>query len=289
MKQLLVLSGKGGTGKTTLAAAFIHLARAKAYADCDIDAPNLHLALPPTPPAQSEDFLGMEKAVIDAERCTACGLCETHCRFSAILLQQESYTVNAMACEGCGVCQWICPAKAITMQPAKAGVLKLYTQSAVFSTGELMMGSGNSGKMVTKVKQRMQQHAHAELAIIDGSPGIGCPVIASMVGVDMVLVVTEPSLSGLSDLERIVKTARYSNVKLAVTVNKYDLAPKVTQKIQAYCQAEALPMITMIPYDEKAAKALAQDKTLDATNGKAKPYVIQAFQETLTLLNNTNH
>ena len=174
------------------------------------------------------------------------------------------------------------------MTPAKAGELKLYENPEVFSTGELMMGAGNSGKMVTQVKQRMLQHANTELAIIDGSPGIGCPVIASMVGVDMVLVVTEPSLSGLSDLDRIVKTAKYSRVPVAVTVNKYDLAPKVTQQIQAYCNTEALPLITMIPYDEKAAKTLTQDKTLVAIDGKAKPYVILAFKETMALLNNTN-
>ncbi len=284
MKQLLVLSGKGGTGKTTVAAAFIKLASAETYADCDIDAPNLHLALPQTGVPETEDFFGMEIAQIDASVCTACGQCQTHCRYSAIGFTQGEYGVDPLACEGCGVCAFVCAYGAVRMQPAKAGELKRYTRPDVFTTGELTMGTGNSGKLVTQVKIWMKENARGNLAIIDGSPGIGCPVIASLVGVDMVLVVTEPSLSGLSDLKRIVTTARRSNTKMAVTVNKYDLAPEMTKEIVAFCQSEDLPMTALIPYDDKVAEADDQQKTIVDIDGIAKKSVAHAFSQVMAML-----
>ena len=284
MKQLLVLSGKGGTGKTTVAAAFIKLARARAYADCDIDAPNLHLALPQAGKPKIEDYFGMKKSEIDLNVCTACGRCKTYCRYDAVMVKDGVYTINPFACEGCGVCGLVCRFGAVHMRPAKAGELKLYAKPDVFSTGELTMGSGNSGKLVTEVKKRLKDHAKGELAMIDGSPGIGCPVIASLVGVDMVLVVTEPSLSGLSDLKRIVTTARRSGAKIAVTVNKFDLSPEVTQQIEDYCQAEGLFMAERIPYDEKAAEAANTGKTIVEIDSKAGKSVSKAFDQVMAML-----
>ncbi|MEL7604369.1 MAG: 4Fe-4S binding protein, partial [Bacillota bacterium] len=210
MKRLLILSGKGGTGKTTVACAFIRLAQAKAYADCDVDAPNLHLVMGRDTAPQRTEYFGMDKAEIDETICAGCGLCVRYCRFDAIRMDDGFCRVDPYACEGCGVCAAVCPAGAVSMKPTVAGELMLYAdESTAFSTAQLNMGSGTSGKLVTEVKKQLASAApkDAELAIIDGSPGIGCPVIASMSGADMVLIVAEPSLSGISDMQRILKTA----------------------------------------------------------------------------------
>ena len=202
MKRLLILSGKGGTGKTTTAAAFIRFAQARAMADCDVDAPNLHLVSAQTVQPVISEFLGGDKAGIDPAKCVGCGLCQKHCRFEAIEEKNGRYTVNEYACEGCGVCDYICPQKAVTLRTDVAGRKELYLGETVFSTAALKMGRGNSGKLVTDVKMAMLKHApDTPIAIIDGSPGIGCPVIASVSGMDLVLVVAEPSLSGISDLK----------------------------------------------------------------------------------------
>ena len=233
MKQLLILSGKGGTGKTTIASAFVKLADAKAYADCDVDAPNLHLIMDLKTEPKRTDFYGLEKAEIDTQICNQCGLCKKNCRFDAISAD-ENYKVDPFACEGCGVCEYICPVNAAKMVPAVAGELMLYTdKEKVFSTAQLKMGSGTSGLLVTEVKKQMKSAAKdANLAIIDGSPGIGCPVIASLSGVDMVLIVAEPSISGISDMERIINTASKFGIKTAICINKYDTNIENTKKIR---------------------------------------------------------
>ena len=178
MKQLLILSGKGGTGKTTIASAFIKLSIAKAYADCDMDAPNLHLVMSHANEPKRTDYYGLPKAEIDPELCIQCDQCRQKCRFDAISVGID-YMVDPFSCEGCGVCEAICPVSAITLKPAIAGELMLYVDDAVFSTAQLKMGSGTSGMLVTEVKKQMKAAAKdEELAIIDGSPGIGCPVIA---------------------------------------------------------------------------------------------------------------
>ncbi len=204
MKQLLILSGKGGTGKTTIASAFIRLSSAKAYADCDVDAPNLHLVLGQTTMPKKVDFYGMPKAVINPALCIQCDRCRQVCRFEAILVVPD-YRVDVFACEGCGVCEVVCSMGAASLKPSVAGERMLYTEADnVFSTAQLKIGSGNSGLLVTEVKREMRAEAvDADLAVIDGSPGIGCPVIASLSGVDMVLIVAEPSISGISDMVRM--------------------------------------------------------------------------------------
>ncbi len=263
MKKLLILSGKGGTGKTTTAAAFAELAQAKALADCDVDAPNLHLVLSPSTQPSAKDFFGGEKAAIDPAKCTLCGLCAQHCRFDALERQASTYRVRETACEGCGVCIHVCPEHAVSLQPDVAGEELLYTGERVFSTAKLKMGRGNSGKLVTNVKLAMLKHApDCGLAIIDGSPGIGCPVIASVSGMDLVLVVAEPSVSGISDLKRLCKTAETFQAKLAVCVNKWDMSPENTSAIEAFCQEAGLPFLGKIPYDKTAALAINQGKSI---------------------------
>ena len=272
MKQLLVLSGKGGTGKTTVASALIQLSRSRACADCDVDAPNLHLVLPALPEPERTDYYGFGKAFIDASKCTRCGLCEENCRFEAI----KDLTVGEFECEGCGVCAEICPVQAITMRDHVSGEQMFYKDKRrVFSTAQLKMGSGAPGKLVTAVKQTLTQEApdDAHLAIIDGSPGIGCPVIASITGVDMVLIVAEPTISGMHDMKRIIDTAKHFGVSCAVCVNKFDVNLVNTKEIEGYCSGLEIPVAGLIPFDKTVVQAVNRCQSIadypDSPAGKA--------------------
>ncbi len=286
MKQLLILSGKGGTGKTTVAGALIKLSQARAYADCDVDAPNLHLSMAQTGEADRFDYDGITKAQINVNTCIGCGNCEEHCRFDAII-QKNGYVVDPFSCEGCGVCEAVCPVNAVSMRPAVAGEQMLYrTAHSVFSTAQLKMGSGTSGKLVTEVKKRMLSSLmpETELAIIDGSPGIGCPVIASLSGVSMVLIVAEPSVSGISDMERIIRTAEIFHTPLCVCVNKADVNYELTRQIERFCEEKHIPFVGTIPYDPQAVTAINDGITIveiDCPSGRA---VRQIYAETMQLL-----
>jgi len=285
MKQLLILSGKGGTGKTTIASAFIRLSGAEACADCDVDAPNLHLIMGQTSVPAITDYYGLPKAEINTELCVKCGLCIENCMFEAISVDTD-YNVDAFACEGCGVCELVCTSGAVSLKPAVAGELILYTgEEMVFSAAELKMGSGISGKLVAEVKKQMKSSAaNADLAIIDGSPGIGCPVISSLSGVDMVLIVAEPSVSGISDMKRIIEAAKIFRIKTAVCINKYDTDPDNTNEIESYCLAGNLPLAGRIPFDTDAVKAINRGQTIvdiDCISGRA---VKDVFANTMKIL-----
>ncbi len=284
MKKLLILSGKGGTGKTTLASAFIKLAHVKAYADCDVDAPNLHLVLNQISEPKVTDFYGLAKAQIDQSKCTECDICKQNCHFDAIN-KTIGYIVNDFACEGCGVCAAICPSGAVILKPVISGELQLYMQDAVFCTAKLRMGSGASGKLVSDVKKQMINTAkNVEFAVIDGSPGIGCPVISSMSGVDMVLIVAEPTVSGISDLKRILKTAGVFGVSAAVCINKYDTNIDNASEIESYCKKEGIPFVGRIPYDTDAVKAINSGKTIVDINCASGLAATNVFNETIKYL-----
>jgi MinD superfamily P-loop ATPase len=259
MKQLLILSGKGGTGKTTIASAFIHINKQKAFADCDVDAPNLHLTMNDIGKPTYTNYYGLKKAVIDSNKCINCMLCENHCRFNAI----KNCIVDSVICEGCKVCSIICPVGAISMNESQNGNLMLYQNAnKIFSTAQLKMGSGASGKLVTAVKKQLTQTVNEELAIIDGSPGIGCPVIASISGADIVLIVAEPTISGMHDLKRIIDTSKSFNVKCVVCINKFDINNTITEEIKKYCNKINTEVIGCIPYDKTVIKALDEGKNI---------------------------
>ena len=290
MKQLLVLSGKGGTGKTTLVAAFIELLNAKAYADCDVDAPNLHLVMNALGMPDTGPFYGMEKASIDDRLCTGCGLCKTHCRFGAISRVETSqqnktvYQIDPYACEGCAVCAYVCPAEAVTLGYQVDGETKVYHDEKVFSTATLKMGSGNSGKLVSEVKKNMRtytENLERDVAIIDGSPGIGCPVIASISGVDLILLVTEPSLSGINDMKRVIEIAEHFKTPIAICTNKYDVNPEKTNQIKAHAKRVNIPYVGDIPYDTQVAVATNQGMSVMKMNSKAGAAIQIVFEQTM--------
>lgn len=286
MKKLLILSGKGGTGKTTTAATFVRFSQTKAVADCDVDAPNLHLVTEQKVNPVVEDFTGGDKAVIDPKKCIGCSICKENCRFDAILEADGKCIVNEYSCEGCGVCTFVCPQNAVKLVTDVAGRKELYLDEGVFSTATLKMGRGNSGKLVTDVKMAMLKNApETQIAIIDGSPGIGCPVIASVSGVDLVLVVAEPSISGISDLKRLFKVAETFHTSMAVCVNKWNISPDNTKAIQDFCETEGIPFIGKIPYDKNATEAMNAGYSLADINCPARNALYDVYRAARQLLN----
>ena len=338
MKQLVILSGKGGTGKTTVAASFIALAHTRAYADCDVDAPNLQLVAcnssytwdifercKPTSincgqqaidntqnrtqdhaagaKLESADFYGYQKAVKYDNYCTNCGKCEEICRFGAI----KDGRVNPYECEGCGVCEAFCPSadeygrKAIRLEDNISGKTMMYkNEGEVFSTAELKMGNGASGKLVTQVRKNLYNSINdqagnstavhcsscsSDIVIIDGSPGIGCPVIASVTGVDMVLVVTEPTLSGMHDMERIVETAAKFGATCVVCINKFDVNLVNTQKIEEYCALRGIQVAGRIPFDPQVVEAVNMGRPVVLIdNSPAKDSILEIWEAVSSIL-----
>lgn len=284
MKKLLILSGKGGTGKTTIASSFIRLGKVRAYGDCDVDAPNLSLTIDKKLEPRTRDFLGMDKAAIDRDKCIGCGSCLENCRFKAIDIRDGDYYIDKYSCEGCGLCERLCPVKAISMEENIAGELKLYKGEEIFSTAELRMGEGNSGLLVTEVKKQLDGF-DTDLAIIDGSPGIGCPVIASITGVDLVLIVAEPSLSGFNDLIRIVETSKNFDSKILVVINKYDISLEKTKLIEDYCREEGIELVGKIAFDKAIVDAINQGKSIVDMDTEASRSLVDAYERTMELIN----
>ncbi len=260
MKQLTVISGKGGTGKTTLVGAFAVLAENKVIADCDVDAPDLHLLLHPELERQQE-FKGLKVAVMDKSLCTECGTCAETCRFNAIVSTEDSgYAVNPARCEGCGACVYTCPQEALSLQERVSGYAFVSTTKyGPMVHAQLNTAEEASGKLVTVVRELAREVAErdgCDLILIDGAPGIGCPVIASLTGVDLALIVTEPTLSGLHDLERILDVATHFGIGSVVCINKYDLSEKNSDRIAAFCQQRGVEIVGKIPYDSLVTAAM---------------------------------
>lgn len=266
MKQLVVLSGKGGTGKTVLSACFAVLASNKVLADCDVDAANLYLLLHPEI-QETHPFFGMNKARIETEKCTECGQCAEVCRFDAIhQTQTGDFWVDRISCESCGICSLICPAEAIPMEKNQSGEWYVSrTSYGPFVHAKLGIGEENSGKLVTEVRKNAKELAEKtgmEWVIIDGPPGIGCPVIASLSGADLTLVVTEPTPSGMHDMKRVIQVASHFGIKTACCINKYDLNVTNTDQIQDWCDKNSVSVVGKIPYDDSVTKSMIQGKPL---------------------------
>jgi len=260
MRQITIISGKGGTGKTTLVGSFAALAENKVIADCDVDAPDLHLLVHPEI-IKKEEFKGVKVAVMDKTLCTECGTCEETCRFNAIASTEESgYAVNPARCEGCGACVFTCPQEAVTLKERVSGYAFISkTNYGTMVHAQLNIAEEASGKLVTVVRNNAQQVAEkesCELILIDGSPGIGCPVIASLTGVDLALIVTEPTMSGLHDLERILDVTRHFGIASAVCINKYDINEDNSERITEFCRQRGIQVVGKIPYDSVVTEAM---------------------------------
>ena len=284
MKQLVIISGKGGTGKTIISACFATLAQKKVVADCDVDAANLYLLLHPEI-QESHQFIGGLKARIDQEICIGCGECVTTCRFSAISEKEDGEVIiDPISCEGCGVCSYICPEEAIKMEKSISGewfVSK--TKYGPFVHAKLGIAEENSGKLVTEVRKKAKETAENDklnYIIIDGPPGIGCPVIASLSGTDLALVVTEPSLSGIHDMERVIQMAHHFKTLTACCINKYDLNLKNSGQIENWCEKNSIPLVGKIPFDEQVTKSMVQGIPLsEYTNNSVSKEIKTMWQK----------
>jgi len=265
MKELVVLSGKGGTGKTSIVAAFAALYEDKMVADCDVDAADLHLVLSPRM-TKWKVFHGSKVAIVDQDGCMGCGRCAAVCRFDAIVQESDpadptrtKYSVDPLACEGCGACVIACPVDTIRLEDAMTGEWAVSeSRLGPLVHARLGIGQESSGKLVTMVRSMAASLARERkiaLSLIDGSPGIGCPVIASLTGADLALVVTEPTVSGLHDLERVAGVAKKLGVPVTVTINKHDINPDAAARIEEWCTNSGISLTAHIPYDDAVTAA----------------------------------
>lgn len=257
MKELVILSGKGGTGKTSIVGSFAAIAQRKVLVDCDVDAADLNLLLSPTIQEENEFWSG-QVAFIDRQKCNECGLCQELCRFDAI----EEFSVDSVACEGCGFCFHICPVKAIAMKDCMAGHWFISNSNyGPLVHARLGVAQDNSGKLVALVRKQAREIAEKEgfdYIISDGPPGIGCPVISSLSGADLALLVTEPTLSGIHDLERVLGVCQHFGIPAMICINKYDLNKDNTRQIEDFCLNQGVQVAARIPFDNVVTEALVR-------------------------------
>lgn len=260
-KEITVLSGKGGTGKTSVTASLAVLTKSTVMTDCDVDAPDLHMLLKPEV-LETQEFKASRVAVIDQEKCVQCDKCEEHCRFGAI----NKHTIDPVLCEGCGVCAYICPVAAIELEKRVSGYAFISkTNYGPMSHALLNPGEENSGKLVALVRQNAKKVAekeNCELIINDGPPGIGCPVIASLGGVDIGLIVVEPTLSGIHDMERALSLLNHFKISALVCVNKYDINEENTERIVKFCVSNGVKVVGKIPFDQIVTEAMVAGKPI---------------------------
>ena len=281
MKQIVVISGKGGTGKTVITGAFAALAKNKVMADCDVDAADLHLLLDPQI-KERHVFKGGVTAIVNKELCTSCGKCREICRFDAI---REDFVVDPISCEGCAFCSFICPAGAIEMKENTSGEWFVSdTRFGPMVHAKLGIAEENSGKLVAQVRQKAKQIAeqqNLDWVIVDGAPGIGCPVIASITGIDCALVITEPTLSGLHDAERVIGVTKHFGVLTKLVINKYDLNLEMTEKIEQYCRKNNISLIGKIGFNKSVVMAMVEGKTIMEYSDNAIKDVINKIWDNL--------
>jgi MinD superfamily P-loop ATPase len=265
MKELVVISGKGGTGKTSLVAAFASLAQNKVLCDADVDAADLHLIMEPRI-REEHDFESGHTAIIDLDTCTECGLCRELCKWNAI---SQDFVVDPIACEGCGVCYYFCPARAVEFPVNTCGKWFISdTRFGPMAHASLGIAEENSGKLVTLIRQegrKVAEQQNADLLLTDGPPGIGCPVIASIGGAAAVLIVAEPTVSGRHDMERVADLAAFFRVPAMACVNKFDLNPD-----QAFAGRKGIAVIGRIPFDPVFTKAMVEGKTIMEYDGHSE-------------------
>ncbi|MCL6628768.1 MAG: ATP-binding protein [Armatimonadetes bacterium] len=286
--QITVVSGKGGTGKTTVVGSFATLLSNKVIADCDVDAANLHLLLKPEVKEQ-KDFFGAKIAVRDEEKCIHCGAAELRCRFDAITDEK----IDPLACEGCGLCVLVCPTNALRLESIKCGELYISdTSYGPMVHAKLNPGGESSGRLVTIVRQQAENIALSEgreFIIIDGPPGIGCTATASLTDIDLALVVTEPTLSGIHDMQRVLQLIKHFGYKSAVIINKFDLNLENSENIRNLCKQYSVPIVGEIPFDDIVTNAIAAAVPLvEFSTGPASSAVIKTWENVMSLLDQTD-
>ncbi len=290
MKEIVIISGKGGTGKTSITASFAYIGGdSVVVADCDVDAADMHLLLEPDF-NKSEDFYSGELAVINPEECTNCGKCAEVCRFNAVSVIKEQHIIDPLSCEGCGYCARVCPTEAITnieQNVGKCFVSNIKTGSTMIHAG-LSIGADNSGKLVAKVKNEAKQFAqenNKEIIIVDGSPGIGCPVVSSLSGANFVILVTEPSVSGFHDLKRVYELVKGFKIKAGCIINKADINSIITDEIKEFLQIENITHIESLPYNEDFTKAMTNGQTImEYTNDSLKEILKNSWKKVMEIV-----
>ncbi|WP_460032503.1 ATP-binding protein [Megalodesulfovibrio paquesii] len=288
MREVVVLSGKGGTGKTSVTAAFAHLARKSILCDLDVDAPDLHLLLQPSI-LETEDFISGEEPHIDPQACTGCGICRDSCAYEAIAERDGQFVIDPFRCEGCMVCQAVCPARAVSTTPRHCGVRHLSsTRFGPMVHARLFPGQENSGRLVALLRKQAREVAAAHccsLIISDGSPGIGCPVISSLTGASMAVIVSEPTPSGRHDLERVAALCAHFRIPAGVIINKYDLNPQAAMEMAVWCRGQGHRVLAYLPFDDLVVRAMRQGRAVtECPPAAITPPLAEAWNHVETML-----
>lgn len=290
MKEILIVSGKGGTGKTSITAALASLAKDAVLADCDVDAADLHLILNPEIISEN-DFISGHEAILRPDDCIGCGDCIESCRYGAIHRgDDDNIIIDPIACEGCGVCVWSCPVGAIDFPDSLCGhYYRSETRFGPMVHARLAVAAENSGKLVSVVRREATQLADKEnkqVVLIDGPPGIGCPVIASMTGVDTVVLVTEPTLSGIHDMERVVSLTKHFGINVYVCINKYDVNNDLARVIEEKMESLDIPIIGRVPYDNEITAAQIERKSIvEYSHGVAAQEITKMWDKIKEIIN----
>lgn len=290
MHEIVIISGKGGAGKTSMTGAFAFLAENSIICDLDVDAPDLHILLQPEH-VREEQFHSGNEARIDPGRCIGCGLCKDLCRFNAVVQRDDKFQISPLHCEGCKVCVTLCPEQAIDFPVRHCGTwYESTTRFGPMVHAQLFPGEENSGRLVTLLKQRARERAEKEgydLILSDGAPGIGCPVISSLAGTDLAVVVTEPTQSGLHDLQRVAELCQRFKTRITVIINKFDLNPEQTSNIESYCEEKGFPVLCLFPHDHAVTDAMVRGKAINEDGNQAAVKLLEAaWANMLALLNN---